>query len=101
MKAFIHVRACDSLSLQCLLTLHNDSVNEMGKKSTLSSYRNSKQFTFIKGLVMVVAISTFWKWRVLCKRKCNWIGEYSNFKAKKMGFFLNILTVKKEKSYWT
>lgn len=29
MKAFIHVRACDSLSLQCLLTLHNDSVNEM------------------------------------------------------------------------
>lgn len=33
MKAFIHVRACDSLSLQCLLTLHNDSVNEMGKKN--------------------------------------------------------------------
>lgn len=35
MKAFIHVRACDSLSLQCLLTLHNDSVSEMGKNLIL------------------------------------------------------------------
>lgn len=36
MKAFIHVRACDSLSLQCLLTLHNDSVNEIEKNLTLA-----------------------------------------------------------------